>query len=803
MVAGAVIGCFGAVSPGAAGATAVAGLALAALDGPLRLWRPCVLTAVCAAAAAHGVNDRNEALRPSLLAWFGDDDAGEQAPIQMDGRLLADADLTAAGVARLRVAVDRVRAADGWRAVEGVVQLHVAGDAARAMAEDWTRGRRVRAPATLRLPQFTRNPGTPDLNWQALIRGYVLTGSVKSGALVTVGPGPWIEERAAALRRHVRDALRRASAGRPGLTTAIVTAVLIGDRAGLDPETIRRLQDAGTYHVIAISGGNVALVLVAVLVVLRLVVRSFRVLSLVALVCALAYGWVVGSQPSVDRAVAAACVYLMADVAGLLISPLDVLAVVAGGLALVDPVAVVEPAAWLSCGATAGILLAADRMRARASSSSARSSRAGAIARWVSIGAGATLAAELALLPVGASVFTRVSLAGLVLNLIAIPAMAVIQCAGVLVVLLSGWADRGAVWCLRVAEVACGALLGSARLVDAAPWLVWRMPPPATAWVVVYYAGLSAWLVWRRPRLRLLGAACAAMACAAIVLAPTLRSAAPRPAWLRLTVVDVGQGDALLLQVPGGRSLGIDAGMATEAFDMGERVVTPTAWALGIRRLDWLAFTHPDLDHIGGAAAVASILRPREIWEGVPVARDAPRQRLRVRADEAGTSWREVRAGDVLDEGPVRLEILNPPRPDWERWRVRNDDSIVMRVRYGDVEFLLTGDAGEAVEAALPVDDDDRPRLRVLKVGHHGSRTSSSAAFIARYRPALALVSVGRDNPFGHPNADVMARLVSQGADVFRTDRDGALIVETDGHEVRLRTWTGRQWRARIEPPPA
>ena len=221
-----------------------------------------------------------------------------------------------------------MRAGDGWQQAAGAVQLHVAGDVALSMIDDWTRGRHIQAMAALRHPQMLRNPGSPDPKWQQLIRGFVLVGAVKSGALVHVAPGGWWDERAAAVRRYVRRVTRRASGDRDPLASAIVAAVLIGDRAGLDPDTIRRLQDAGTYHVIAISGGNVALLMVVVLVVLRVTMRSFRRISVVAIFVVVGYGWVVGEQPSVDRAVAAACVYLAADIAGLLIAPLDVLATV-------------------------------------------------------------------------------------------------------------------------------------------------------------------------------------------------------------------------------------------------------------------------------------------------------------------------------------------------------------------------------------------------------------------------------------------------------------------------------------------
>jgi competence protein ComEC len=259
-------------------------------------------------------------------------------------------------------------------------------------------------------------------------------------------------------------------------------------------------------------------------------------------------------------------------------------------------------------------------------------------------------------------------------------------------------------------------------------------------------------------------------------------------------MIDVGQGDATLLQFPNGNSLLVDAGGRPGSFDIGGRVVTPAVWALGVRTLSWLAITHPDLDHIGGSVTVAEDLAPREIWEGVPVPRDPDVGRLRQAADARGIAWRRVLAGARLDiGGRVSIEAVHPPEPEWERQRSRNEDSMVLRIRYGVVDALLTGDAGQEFEGRLPPDLSAAP-IRILKAGHHGSRSSTSDRLVAAMRPHVALISVGRGNLFGQPAPDVLARLAGAGAAIFRTDRDGAVMVETDGVTVRVRTALGRSF---------
>jgi competence protein ComEC len=237
----------------------------------------------------------------------------------------------------------------------------------------------------------------------------------------------------------------------------------------------------------------------------------------------------------------------------------------------------------------------------------------------------------------------------------------------------------------------------------------------------------------------------------------------------------------------------VDAGGAGPGFDIANRVVVPAVWALGVRRLDWLAITHADLDHIGGALGVMRTLRPREVWEGVPVPRSQEREAARVAARRDGVVWRTLRDGHRLETGGVGVEVRHPPAPDWERQRVRNDDSLVLAVTYGEVEVLLTGDAGEEFERRPIAAAGRDARLRVLKVGHHGSRTSSAPFFVDAYRPAVALISAGRGNLFGHPAPDVEARLLDARAEVFRTDVHGAIQVETDGRRLEIETISGRR----------
>ena len=739
------------------------------------------------------------ALETPLARWFADQrgaDTGRVGPVLLEGRLRADAMPTDYGVA-LRLRVARIGRTGAMRTTSGGVRLSVGGRLWSGRAAAWSAGRIVRVYATLRPPAAYRNPGVADQARRQAMRGTALVGSVKSGLLVEVvrrGSAP--AERAATARAMVRRVIGRA-VGRHGVrSAAIVTAVLIGDRTGLDEETTRRLQEGGTYHVIAISGGNIVILAGCLLLLGRSAgVRPRRLAGGVILLL-VAYAYLVGHEASVARATTAAVIVLGAGLLDHRTPPVNVLAVSAIGIVLVSPLAVFDPGFLLTFGATLGIVLGVSRVVDSLSRLPAR--WVDPLPRWVTPPLtllAATVCAEAALMPIGAALFSRVSLAGLVLNFVAIPMMTVTQLAGLAALPLAAVHPSLASMAGYVAHLAATGIVESTRLLDVCPWLVFRVPAPATPVLVIYYGALLL-LLWTGGSARARTAAKALLAVAAIwiVSAPSRPALRGRPpaGWMRVSFLDVGQADATLVQAPGGRSLLVDGGGSfSSRSDIGSRVVAPALWALGVRRLDAVVLTHGDPDHIGGLGAVLHDFAPREVWEGVPVPGHRQLDALAVSADAIGARWRRVVGGDRFDLGGVSIVVVHPPPPDWERVRVRNDDSIVLDVRFGDVAVLLPGDIGREVEGRVagalePV------AFRIVKVPHHGSAGSSSPDLVDATDPCVAVVSAGSANPFGHPAPEVVRRYLDAGALVLETGREGAVIVETDGRQVRVRTADGR-----------
>ena len=706
--------------------------------------------------------------------------------VWLEGTLEDDAELLEDGV-RLRLSVTSVRLSPQASPTSGTVMLTVGGAGAADTSRAWTRGRRVRASARLRVVPTVRNRGAASPWVQLVRRRGGIVGSVKSAALVeVVAPGSWWEETAADLRRRVREAIARRVPGGDPASRAVATAILTGERTALDDELERRLQAAGTFHTIAISGGNIAMLASAVVAVLWVLRVRFRAAAVAATLVLLAHAAVIAPGASIRRATAMACLYFLLQAVDLRGRSGAVVAWSLVGALMVTPTDILNAGFWLTYGATMALLATSAVLPPP------RGWRGVAGAAVV-----ATAAVELVLAPVAAGVFERVTLAGLVLNLPAVPAMAVVQAAASFTVLadwghlsLLAWAGGWTTWAgTRV-------LIDTSRVVEWFPWLTWRVPSAGLLVTVGYYAllvgGWWRWPRWSRPQRRLAVAGGVAL-WAWVALAPWARFGVRGDGALHLTMWDVGQGDALLVTFPRGQTLLIDAGGSPgdRGADTGERIVGPALRARGLVSVDRLLVTHGDADHIGGAATLVHEFRPRELWYGIPVDGHPAERRLRAAAEAIGAAFRTVQRGDVIEIDGVRVTVQHPRPPDWDRRRVRNDDSVVLTATLGGVDLWLTGDAGVEVEPEwiLP----DSPRTVVLKVGHHGSRTSTGRPLVEGLRPRLSLIPAGRGNAFGHPAPEVVARLESAGSLVARTDRDGQVDVRTDGRTV---------WVRRVDDPP-
>jgi competence protein ComEC len=268
-----------------------------------------------------------------------------------------------------------------------------------------------------------------------------------------------------------------------------------------------------------------------------------------------------------------------------------------------------------------------------------------------------------------------------------------------------------------------------------------------------------------------------------------------------LHFLDVGQGDAILLRTPKGRWVLFDAGPSWKGSDAGRSVILPYILRRG-GSLEAFVLSHPHTDHVGGAAAVLSSLHPHHYWDAAFAGGSQAYSASLQAAKSGNVEWHRVHPRDSVIVDGVLIEFLAPD----SIWTVGLKDpnlaSTVVSISYGTVRFLLVGDAERAEEDWLLANEREDLRADVLKVGHHGSSTSSSDAFLAAVEPTLAVISVGAVNKYGHPSMDVVAALGRAGADVLRTDRNGTVIVRTNGSIIEVEDREEKWELSRGLPPP-
>jgi competence protein ComEC len=303
----------------------------------------------------------------------------------------------------------------------------------------------------------------------------------------------------------------------------------------------------------------------------------------------------------------------------------------------------------------------------------------------------------------------------------------------------------------------------------------WRLPGPTTGCTLACLALLTVavWLVRARSRLALPMGAAALLAAAICILAP--HSISRRAGALEISAIDVGQGDSLFVVSPEGRTMLVDAGGpiggATHQgnFDIGEDVVSPYLWSRQLDRLDVVVLTHAHSDHMGGMPAVLRNFRPRELWVGHNPSTPAYQQLLR-EAASLGITVRSFSAGDVMPFGAAAVHVLAPAPAYQPRDSPTNDDSLVLHLSYAGHSALLEGDAEAPSETAMLSLPGGDLASDLLKVGHHGSKTSTTPPFLARVAPHLAVISVGPYNSYHHPRWETLDKLQLEGARTWRTD---------------------------------
>jgi competence protein ComEC len=566
----------------------------------------------------------------------------------------------------------------------------------------------------------------------------------------------------------LRARLARSMApGLEGERRAVIAGIVLGEDEGLSEDLRARFRASGLYHLLAVSGQNVALIVGGVLLLAYWIGLSRMVGEVIALAAIAGYVLAVGWQPSVVRAGVAGA---LASLAWLAARPRDrwyFLLLGAAVLMAWNPYSLFDAGFQLSFAAVAAIFVVVPRLQ--------RSLAGYPVPRSLADVVAVSAACGVATAPILLTQFGSVPLYSIPANALAAPVVAPLLGIALVTALVAPAVPPLAVAMAWINGWLAAYLAGCARLVGGLPHAAVSARAALTVAIVVLgFVVVVARL--RPPR--------APRVAALVLLAALLgggwrlhsRSAdLPPPSGLRITFLDVGQGDAALLQAPGGAVL-VDEGPP-------EADVAEQLRKLGVKGLSLVVLTHPQRDHVGGAARVLE-----RFPVGVVLDPAVPNQNVEERSALAVARRHAVRvvaarAGQGFRIGKLRLRILWPddaglPGDD------PNNHAIVVLATYGQVDALLTADAESDVTGPLRV-----PPVEILKVAHHGSGDPGLPSFLERIRPRIAVVSVGADNPYGHPDPETVAALESvPSLALYRTDRDGRVVVESDGERISVRT---------------
>lgn len=715
------------------------------------------------------------------------------------------------------------------------VTLYTKGDEALPLLRY---GQNIELDARIRRPRNFGNPGAfdyvhylarQDIYWTA-------SGSANTVRVLPGHCGNLFQKAAMDLRQLALTRIERLYHG-DAYKTGMVQAILIGQSFQLQKVWTEQFRSTGTFHALVISGTHVAVLAGFFLFLLRICFVNESVALLLTVVAAWLYAVVTGWQPPCVRSAAGLTLYMIGGYFYRERRVMNLLAAVALGFLVFDPEQLFEASfqlTFLAVGflgafampliqATSGPLahgladlfdtgrdlhilprVAQFRVEMRLLAQTL-----GGITRLPLRVSALTITVPVrvvlfvyeivvtsAVVQLGLALpmvvyFHRIGFSGLSANAFIVPLMGLVVPIGFMAI-FTGW--------LWVAKIAGGLLWLSQLIVTwhASMEPNWRIPTPP-AWLSVSLSVALIAAAIARGRWWRTAAGGAAVASLVLLLWHPFPPDT-RPGQLEMTMIDVGQGDSVLVVFPDGKRMLVDGGgipsfgnRSRTQLDIGEDVVAPYLWDRSMRSVDIIALSHAHDDHAGGLPALISDFHPRELWTGITP--DSAIWRLiREKAAQNHVKIVPMEAPGHFTFGGTEMEVLAPLADYVPADTPKNNDSLVMRVRYGRHSFLLTGDVERQVEWGM-LDAHELMRTDVLKVAHHGSKTSSTEEFLSAVNPAFAMVSAGFENSYGHPHRDVIARLGQHHADVLRTDMDGLITIRSDGWRLSVETFYGAAGR--------
>lgn len=646
-------------------------------------------------------------------------------------------------------------------------------------------GKVVRVKGALELPPRSRNPGEFDYRRYLQLHNIHAQVFIRDENDISIGETKSIFFLSTVyrIREHIGKTLDRLIGGEEA---KLLKGLVIGERSEMSPEIKSAFIKTGLMHILAVSGFNVglvALILFALFSIIRLPHSMTTFLTSVGLIC---FIFLTGAQPSVVRAGIMAIMILIGRFFQEKIDFYNIVAFAVVLQLLIDARALFDIGFQLSFAAVLALAYFYPRMMEVFNRFPERL-RENIGIKYIVTSLAVSLAASLGTLPLSAFYFQRVSIVGLLLNLLAVPLSGILLSLGFTVVVTSALVS----WLGDVYSAVAGML--SSWLLNLTTWgstlpyayVEYSLSFPQM--IASYAVLLVLFNIHKKYVMRY--AVIGVLLFANMFLYASVAGISDHR--LRVTVLDVGQGDAIVIDFPDGKNLLVDAGPRTFGYDAGGKTILPYFQRNNVRTIDKMLITHPHSDHCGG---VPSLLRSLDIGEyiGNRYANSSLTKEIAYIMDSLHRDTKEEFAGQRIEGfDNVRLYVLHPSEKFLKEGPTNlNNHSVVVKLVYGKTSMLFTGDAEREAENVMVRTYGDFLRSDVLKAGHHGSKTSSTSEFIKLVSPRFALISVGKNNTFRHPSPEVLERFEAMNIKTYRTDIEGAIVLESDGM-----SWKVVQWR--------
>lgn len=583
----------------------------------------------------------------------------------------------------------------------------------------------------------------------------------------------------------------------PKQDAAAIFAMLFGGYQGIRPELLEAFTVTGIVHILSVSGSHITLMAGTANIVGRFLHMSPRATAALATGVILFYSLLAGAIPPVIRSALMGILTLLALTAGRERDAQHILGLVALGLLLYSPLWLFDISFQLSFGATAGLLYLAPPLRERLRKK---------LPVFVADSLAVTIGAQLSVLPIIAWYFNVLSLSSLLANLVIAPIVEWIIVAGLLAGLLASLIPMAGKVVFLLASVVLGLVYELSRWVAALPGSQIYMPTFSWWGGMLYYMGLGWFVIGDEHRKRLMS--CVGMGgklqdlkgwqvisllgVLAVVFCYGQMGCNNKE--MQVHFIDVGQGDSALVITPHGRAFMVDTGGVREgSYDIGSRVDVPYLLHYGVQKLDYIFLTHAHDDHAGGVKGILTKIPVGVIGIGHEGAGDYLQTFGTGEIGKIKKLLVPLQEGSSIELDGVRIDMLYSPESrkvqESQLQATGNEFSNLIRVSYGEASFLFTGDLVAEQEQQV-LANGTNVASTVLKVGHHGSRTSSSQEFLTAVNPGWAVISCGYNNSFGHPHKEILNRLTScTKAEILRTDQQGAIVFRTDGKSIKVESF--------------